>query len=69
MSRKGPTGLRPPKTARPPLAAPDRVSKTQVRLTDHELQIGGEGIPASVRRGPIYKVYVHLHAGRNTGYG
>lgn len=30
--------------------APDRVSETQVRLTDHELQIGG--ILASVRQGP-----------------
>ena len=48
MSRKGPTGLR----RKLPLAAPDRVSKTQVRLTDHELQISGEGIPAGVRRGP-----------------
>ena len=47
MSGKGPYGLR----RKLPLAAPDRVSETQVRLTDHERH-GGEGIPASVRRGP-----------------
>lgn len=50
MLRKGPTSTR--LCRKLPLAAPDRVSETQVRLTDHELQIGGEGILASVRQGP-----------------
>lgn len=46
MLRKGPGLLDSAENC----PAPDRVSETQVRLTDHELQISG--ILASVRQGP-----------------
>ena len=46
MLRKGPGLLDSAENC----PAPDRVSETQVRLTDHELQIGG--ILASVRQSP-----------------